>query len=550
VYLFSVLILQVSTVLLDELGAQAIAWSLPSALGAELLFGGPMPVTFFHYSAESIRLEKRKHLNLSSQIARRRRRLFFSSFFVLVFLLSAVFLSGCASGVSSPVLPPAPTSVTVLLSAAANDQLLQFNMSVTGVTVTNKAGTTVNVFSSGIPGRSVEFIHLNGAPEPLVTLTVPQDSYISAVVTVATCQFTNLTVNAGGLDFATYAQGLCQEGTGTTTVNLSSPITVSGNSMALLLDLQVSQSYTLTSAGPPAAYTINPVFTLTPVPIAPQPTNPQNGKFDAIDGRVASVNGTANSFTVTTPDSSTLTVNSASSTVYQGIGDFSALAVGNFVEMDLAIQSSGSLLAIRIAVRDAVARDVFLGPIAGVYGNSSVIYTTEIQQQGDDTPIPVTYQFQYAGNTVFNISGQLSNVGSLPFNATFTAANMIAGQNIYMTSSSISLVGGTYSQASTITLIPQTVNASVTDVSSSNGFQIYNVTLAPYDLFPILSAEVGQSIFPSNPTSLVVYVDRNAQLLNVTPLAAGGVFRFNGLVFNDNGTLRMDCRQVNDGVLQ
>jgi len=28
----------------------------------------------------------------------------------------------------------------------------------------------------------------------------------------------------------------------------------------------------------------------------------------------------------------------------------------------------------------------------------------------------------------------------------------------------------------------------------------------------------------------------------------GSVLRFYGLVFNDNGTLRMDCAQVNDGV--
>jgi hypothetical protein len=30
----------------------------------------------------------------------------------------------------------------------------------------------------------------------------------------------------------------------------------------------------------------------------------------------------------------------------------------------------------------------------------------------------------------------------------------------------------------------------------------------------------------------------------------GSVVRFNGLLFNDNGTLRMDVAQVNDGVPQ
>jgi hypothetical protein len=30
----------------------------------------------------------------------------------------------------------------------------------------------------------------------------------------------------------------------------------------------------------------------------------------------------------------------------------------------------------------------------------------------------------------------------------------------------------------------------------------------------------------------------------------GGVLRFNGAVFNDQGTLRMDCLQITDGVAE
>jgi hypothetical protein len=39
-------------------------------------------------------------------------------------------------------------------------------------------------------------------------------------------------------------------------------------------------------------------------------------------------------------------------------------------------------------------------------------------------------------------------------------------------------------------------------------------------------------------------------MLNTSPVAVGGVARFYGLVFNDNGTLRMDCAQINDGVAE
>ncbi len=60
----------------------------------------------------------------------------------------------------------------------------------------------------------------------------------------------------------------------------------------------------------------------------------------------------------------------------------------------------------------------------------------------------------------------------------------------------------------------------------------------------------AQATLLNNPSDVEVYVDSNTQLLNTQPLAVGGAFRFYGLVFNDNGTLRMDCAQVNDGVAE
>jgi len=49
---------------------------------------------------------------------------------------------------------------------------------------------------------------------------------------------------------------------------------------------------------------------------------------------------------------------------------------------------------------------------------------------------------------------------------------------------------------------------------------------------------------------VVVYVDSSVQMLNSTWLAVGNTLRFYGLVFNDNGTLKMDCAQIADGVTQ
>jgi hypothetical protein len=317
--------------------------------------------------------------------------------------------------------------------------------------------------------------------------------------------------------------------------------------MGLRLDLQTSKSYTLTSVSSPAVYTITPVFSLSPVSFSSQL---ENGKLHGMDGRIVSINAAADSFSMSTPDGSALTINSNSGTMYQGVANFSALAVGMFVDMDLAIQLDGSLLAARITVEDPAARDVAVGPIAGVYGQSTIIYTTQVQQQGDDTPLPDTCQFQYTGNTVFKTSAQFTNLQSLPFTASFDASSMVAGHNVYLSSSFISKRGGVNSLASTVTLLPQVINGSVVAVSSSNGFQIYNVALSSYALFPVLTAEVGQSTPLSVPASVVVYVDNNTRMLNSAPIAAGSLLRFNGLIFNDNGTLRMDCGQVNDGVTE
>ena len=102
----------------------------------------------------------------------------------------------------------------------------------------------------------------------------------------------------------------------------------------------------------------------------------------------------------------------------------------------------------------------------------------------------------------------------------------------------------------TITLLPQTIDGVVTALSSEGNFTTYTVTLAPYDLFPNLAVQLGQTTLLRNPNTVVVYADSNTQMLNSGTVNVGGLLRFYGLVFNDNGTLRMDCAEVNDGVTQ
>jgi Domain of unknown function (DUF5666) len=476
----------------------------------------------------------------------------------LPLLLVATFMAGCAAGGSGTgTALTGNTSVTVLASSTANDQLSELAVGITGITLTNKEGKTVTLLSTTTQ-ELVEFMHLNGGIEPLTTVSIPQDVYTSATVSVnggvPICEtFEPLSGNPG-----TYAV-MAAQASGVTS-NLSAPITVTGTSMGLELNLQVSKSTNYsTCAGivnGPIPFAFTPTFDLTPVTFAAEPTNSANGMATGLRGMIETVTNNGTSFSVAGDFGArvsppTWQVTSNSSTVFQGIPGASQLAVGMPVDMDAAIQADGTLLATRVAVYDTTPSNLSfsIGPQAYVTASVPVMNPLAFEDQGPAyvgySGGPTIYNF---GNAAFQISGQMANVSTLPFTASFSGTNMVPGQNIFVTTHS-PLNSQPY-QATTVTLLPQTINGTVSAISNSGSFTTYTISLAAYDLFPDLAVLPGQATLLTNPGSVVVYVDSNTQMQNTTPLAVGSVVRFNGLVFNDNGTLRMDCAQISDGVAE
>jgi hypothetical protein len=442
------------------------------------------------------------------------------------------------------------TNVVVLLTSTANDQLADFHIEITGLTLTNKAEQSVTVLdnpnAANDPLVGFEFMHLNGAFAPLISATIPQDTYTSATVTVASCQFTNLAVKpAGGLLTAFFALGVCDPAT----VNFTSPIVISGTSAVLSLNLQVPQSYTLATTpgvnGPSQTYTISPVFTLSPLSVSAQSSG---GFVKGLDLQIASVNSTGNTFVATTPNGSSMSLAANATTVYQGVSGLSSITVGMLVDLDSAVQSDGSLLATRIQVDDPAAVAEFVGPWTSPTAQTGgLVILPDDCFPAPDNPV-CDSAVQSSSATVFRVSGELSNLQNVPFTPSFTSSNAVLGQNF----SSYSL-GARNPQgvpiATTITLRPQTINGTVTSVSSSNGFIIYTVSLAAYDPFPVVqaaAAPASQSL--ADPSSLTVYADANTQLLTTDSIGVGSVIRFRGAIFNDNGVLRMDCQKILDGV--
>ncbi len=450
------------------------------------------------------------------------------------------------------------TSVAVVLTSTANDQLAEFDLEFESITLTNHSGKTVTLLSTQQPS---EFIHLNGAIDPLITVTVPQDIYTSAAATFAYGSFVciaNGAVEGQGLAFDYYNNNVPAA---SVTVTLPSPITVTGTSMALALDLLVANSATAPdclNVNGFAGFSMTPTFNLAPFALSSSPTSSANGKLAGLEGEVASLDSSSNKFDLSVPEgpygTRTLSVSVGSATVFQGVSNFPALANGIFVNMDGALQPDGTLAATRIAVEDLSALNMFTGPLMQVGSEVPVLLVYGRQEQGPLSPGPAGSGYYFDtpyvdfSSAVFQISGQMRNLQSLPFVASFNASNMVAGQNVDISSPALEGMGGEYTPANTIALIPQTINGTVVASSASGNFTDYTVSLASYDLFPTLAVQQGQTTLLTNPSTVEVYVDTNTQMLNTMALAPGSTLRFNGLVFNDNGTLRMDCGLVSDGV--
>jgi hypothetical protein len=447
-----------------------------------------------------------------------------------------------------PATPIGPTQVpmSVVATATANDRLYEFKVRLTSLKLTNNSGKTVEVIPEA---QSVEFMHLNGSGEPLAAASIPTDTYVAASAMIDTASFSCAALNTyGAVGTGTFATD-----SPTVTVNLPAPLVIGQAPAALLLDLQVakSMSYTSCSAGSLQPWSLEPTFTLTTLTLGQSASS--SSLMTNLDGVVSAVDGSA--IRVTAADGPVWSIVVDSKTRYQGIVDLAALTPGAAVDMDATLQADGSLHAVRLAVADTGVGDLTMwrGPLSFIDAQTPVFEALPIETQGTlfqpQPSMPLgAWQLSF-GSSAFRVSPQLSNLRALPFSAVFEGGNLVPGQTAYLTTHAAAFPDSpNIVSASTVTLLPQTLNGKVVAVSEEGGFTAYSVALAPYDLFTALAQQQGQATLLTAPGTLVVYTDSSTRKFNTTPLALGSVQRFRGLVFNDGGTLRMDCGWIFDGV--
>jgi hypothetical protein len=450
--------------------------------------------------------------------------------FAAVLAAVALVAAGCSAAnsllnsvTSNPQV--ATTAVPMSITDAPSDQILGASLTLNSI-VLNTANGSTSLISSPL---TFEATHLDAVQEPLFTPAIPQATYTGVTLTYSNAQVAYIDPTTKKLVLATATLANT-----TQTITFPTPLAVNNASTTLLIDYLVANSVTVSGT----TVTVAPAFHVVAAPIAPQPTNGTNGLQCGIKGQIAAL-GT-DSFTLTNAGGTSFTIAVNANTQYQGVTGFSALTVGDLVEVDVLTQANGSLLAARIEQEAAHknAAILLVGHVASVTGSPVTSFTELVHQNvgsaASANPL-VTDTIAVTGSTVFALPGRFVNLSgnAAPFSTTFSAATLFAGQSVSVATTAVSNNAAT---AVKVTLHPQTVNGTVTGIASSGSTTVYTLTLPAGHW---LATVTGQS-------TVTVYTNNNVQPINATPLAVGNLARFNGFLFSNKGALVMRADAVAD----
>lgn len=410
----------------------------------------------------------------------------------------------------------------VTITDAPSDQVVAASLTLNSIVLTDSANKTTSILSAPL---TFEAAHLDAVQEPLFTPSIPEDTYTSVALTYSNAQvaYIDPTSKQVVLAAATLANS-------SQTVTFASPITVNNIRTSLLVDFLVANSVAISGS----TVTVTSAFDIAAVPIPPQPTNGTNGLLCGIKGKVTALG--ANTFTLATPEGISLAVNVNTNTQYQGLSGFSALAVNALVEVDLQVQSDGSMLALRVeqVVPPNATAEMLVGPVTSVTGSPATAFTMLVRQKIGPTPTatPVeTDTITINGSTTFIMPGRFSNLtgGAPPFAPTFSAATLFAGQAVAVATNGVTNNAAT---ATAIAMAPQTISGTITGAVAPTCIPCWGQFTLTLPSGSWLATLTGQ-------TTVTVYTNGNMQPINTSPVAVGGPVRFNGFLFKINGQLVM-----------
>ena len=445
-----------------------------------------------------------------------------------VLITAALIVAGCTaannfvSNVST--VGTNTTSVPVSITDAPGDQVVAAGLTLNSVVLTDQKNQTSSILSAPL---TFEAAHLDAVQEPLFTPAIPQDTYTSVTLTYSNAQVAYIDPTTKQLAVAAATLANTSQ-----VFTFPTPLVVNNTTTSLIIDFLVANSVSISGT----TVTVTPQFHIAPAPIAATPTNGANGLMTGIKGKVSAL-GT-NQFTLTNPEGLSLVVAVNSSTQYQGLSGFSALAVGALVEVDVQIEANATLLALRVEeqVPPNATAELLIGPVTAVTGSPVTSFTQVVRQQVGPPPTATPVQkdtITVNSQTQWVMPGLWQNLlaAGLPFKPTFNASTLFAGQVVAVQTGGVSNNTAT---AQTVFLAPQTVSGTITSGGGALPtcvpcWESLTLTL-PADSW--LASVTGQS-------TVTVMVNSGIQALPNAPISNNSVARFNGFLFMNNGALTL-----------
>ena len=468
---------------------------------------------------------------LASAITRWRRQQLFSAIGLALIVGLALGMAGCGSTSTSSNLPPGSppppgsAAMTVNMGDPPVDSIVEFEITVSQITLTDTSNNNVNVLSQ--PAR-VELSHVNGTIEPIAVMHIPAGTYTKATLTVSNPEVE--IINSSG-----QVQKLTSTLASNTAVVNFTPNLVVTTGMPITLNFDFDLAASVSISGTTA--TITPTFTAT-VNQADANENEQkdeNGENEDVTGTVTGVSPP--SFTISVEQSSqSLTFTTDANTKFEGVAGVSGLTNGMIVEVDSVTQSDGSHLATKVEVEDAGTNGLEAeGLVTSTTGSPVTQFQIVVQEvEGPGSNLPTlgsTLTVNVTNNTAFRI-GESRDImlSGLSFTPVFDASSLAKAQDVEADSST--------SDPTTITAQKVTLKQQGVSGLVSNFTQI-DSTHASFTLTPAADSAFDRL---SGQTSLTVLTQPNTEIK--TSISNGATVRVRGLLFFSGGTYTMVAGKV------
>ena len=456
---------------------------------------------------------------------------------------STMIAIGCGGGASTP--PPSagggnpnpvptPTSAAtqIKIGDAPADRVISFEVTVGPITLTPTNGGPVTALSGT---RRLELSHLSGTNQPVALLNLPQGTYSSAMLTVASPEVTFISSSGAVVKLQpTFNQQVA--------VSFNPPISIGTASSIVSIDLNVANALAFDALGNVTGVNIGAsAFTIGTAPVAAEDRQGhEDGELEDMTGMVTNVSGS--SFTMTLGQNGvSLTFATDASTQFND-GASLATMLNTLVTVEGVTRSDGSLLATEVEGIENASGAELEGLVTQVTG-SPATQLSFVAHDGsgsgvDDTKVGSTISADVSGAQYKVNKGNVdtSGIGGLPSspNFPFDASTVHAGQRIEVESASS--LGGSSLLADKVKLQQQALVGTVSGLAGSvtSGPATFMLTLPSDSAFAMLSGK----------TSVNVFWQPGTDLHNLPSVSNGDTVRVRGLVFFTGTSFNMIARRI------